>query len=138
MVRTRMKLLPREIDGRLSRSFVARGYLHALYLKRCDSRLRQPISHAVGWTMFCYFPGRRRHPAYRSRHIVGRRQAEGGSYGGFASSTSVLLIEIADADGTHTSREIFGEERAYYERLIEEQRLLPRTSSPLPRNTDDP
>ncbi len=64
MVRTRMNLLPREISGRMSRSFMARGYLHALYLERCDVRLRQPISSSVGWTLHQYLPYRRRHPAF--------------------------------------------------------------------------
>lgn len=67
MIRTRMNLLPRQIEGRICRSFVTTGYLHTLYLERCDSRLRQPLSQSVGWTLFCYFPVRRKHPAYGLR-----------------------------------------------------------------------
>jgi hypothetical protein len=122
MVRTRMNLLPREIDGRLARSFVARGYLHALYLERCDSRLRQPLTKAVGWTLFCYFPSRRRHPAYNSHSYLRRRHTGVGNSGCSAGSTSLILVETADTDGTSVRREVFGAERAYYERLIEEQR----------------
>ena len=116
-----MRLLPRLIAGRMSRSFVASGYLHALYLERCDSRLRQPLTDAVGHTMFCYFPSRRKHPA----GVGCSRPRRAGSplpawaSGEASASTTVLLVEIAD-DGTEHSRELFGEEREYYQRLAEE------------------
>ena len=77
MVRTRMKLLARGFD----RSFVARGYLHDLYLQRCDVRLRQPITSAVGRTIHCYFPGRHSHAAYRSRPLISHRR-DGYRYAG--------------------------------------------------------
>ena len=90
MVRTRIQLLPREIAGRVSRSFVATGYLHALYLERCDSRLRKPLSQSVKWSLFHYFPVRRGHPAYRSRLLS--RPARGNNN----SQVVTYLVEIAD------------------------------------------